>query len=101
MKVITSTDNDQILAISNIANIVSNGVQTDLCVICVPIDENGVFIAPIPNIYDVSVIPENVEPRTFCYSPVDGFYENVSYIDTVTQEAIDAYTLQIIQEGRV
>jgi len=99
MKVITRLNTNEIILISSRADIVSNGILTDTCVIGVAVGDDGQFSETIPNIYNVTTIPENVQPMAFCYTTEKGFYENVTYIDEVKRETIDAYNLELMAGG--
>ena len=70
-------------------------------------DEEGViwidgrgFKIPNQRLFDVENIPEGVEPHLFKYDG-ETFTPYQSAIDRIRNEAIDEYTLHLIEEGHI
>jgi len=99
LKVITRVNTNEIVIVSSKADIVSNGILTDTCVVGIAVDEDGSFSEAIPKIYDVEVVPENVEPRIYAYTPEKGFYLIQSVVDVIKEEAQNELLDDLIQRG--
>lgn len=80
MKVITSTESAEVIAIGTLKEYWDNGypIITDI---------NGIDCAYptcLTVMHDVDSIPEEVEPFKHCYTEADGFYLNPNYIEPDT-----------------
>ena len=55
------------------------------------------------NVLEIDTIPKDIIPIRHCYSEEKGFYFNPEYIvpEVLRNEIIDAYTLQLIEEGMI
>lgn len=69
MKILVDS-NSIVVYISNIANIVSNGIEVD----------DAVIADKTLQIIDVSSVPNGVKPQAYCYNVTNGFYENKNYV---------------------
>lgn len=85
MKILTI--NDQIINISNKAEMVIGGIQLDSCILAIQTNKNGEFEGAIPTIYDFNEeIPENIIPYKYNYNPEKGFWLNPKYEINKTYE---------------
>ncbi|EHN17010.1 hypothetical protein [Clostridium sporogenes] len=74
MKILTK--NNKIIAISKIADIVSNGIKLDNYILGISVGQDGQFSEELPKIYDVETVPPEVIEEKYCYTEEKGFYSN-------------------------
>ncbi|MDU4597204.1 MAG: hypothetical protein E6Y49_04485 [Clostridium sporogenes] len=77
MKILTK--NNKIIAISKIADIVSNGIKLDNYILGISVGQDGQFSEELPKIYDVETVPPEVIEEKYCYTEEKGFYSNNEY----------------------
>lgn len=72
MFVITKKTNDVCLMFGEQLDYMDNGYPRI-------IDYNIAFRDEDVNVYEAVVVPEDVQPEKYCYTPADGFYPNPNY----------------------
>jgi hypothetical protein len=77
MKIIVNrTLNNMICAITQVSEVVENGILCDEFILGVP--EGNMDLSPF-DIYEVETVPTEVEKAKYCYDPVNGFTVNANY----------------------
>lgn len=94
MKILTK--NNVIVAISNIAEIVSNGIKLDNYILGIAV-EDGRFIEALPTIYEVEEVPSEVKEQKYCYTKEKGFYINPDYVEIVDEKDIKKLNETILE----
>ena len=84
MKVLTK--NDIVIAISNRADIVSNGILLDDYILGISVSNDGKFIGELPTINDVATVPAEIKEQKYCYTKDKGFYLNPNYVEPINVE---------------
>ena len=104
MKIVSANTN-QIIAISEVAELCESGIKTDNYIIGIASDGEGNFVEELPSIYEVESVPEGVfAGDKWCYTLEKGFYISPIWEQKLEQETtkvIDEYTLQLMQEGLI
>lgn len=73
---VLTVENDVILAVSEVARRLDNGVFTG----------SAVYGMPNITIHEVAEVPSTVKPQAFCYTPEKGFFKNPSYVPAKSVE---------------
>lgn len=84
MKVLTK--NDIVVAISNKAEVVSNGILLDDYILGIPVGNDGKFIGDVPIINDVTTVNTEIKEQKYCYTKDKGFYLNQNYVEPINAE---------------
>lgn len=83
MKIIVK--NGVVVASSNSASVVSNGIQLDDTILGIPCSDPGKFLEELPDIFDVVELPDGFKQNKFTYAK-GVFGLNPSYVEFVTNE---------------
>lgn len=68
-----------VIAASEVAEIVSNGIQLDEAVLGIPASAPFQFFEELPQIIDVETLPSDFKPHKYLYSELSGFTINPEY----------------------